>query len=179
MMALLNVLLIVLAAQMAVGASSAMPCGLVPHDPGWADIRGALGSTALGIEHVGSTAIPGIVAKPVIDVLVLVERYDPEAPYRAPLESLGYGFDHRDETQVFFEGSARGMRVQVHVVEASSEDSRMTITFRDYLRAHPEVARRYEDLKKALAEAHSDGNAYANAKSSYVWEIVRRATAPV
>ena len=159
---------------------------LVPHDPAWGDvylraatdIRRALGKTALRVDHVGSTAIPGTVAKPVIDVLVLVEGLDPEAPYRAPLESIGYAFGHRDEGRVFFEGSHAGMPVHVHVVEESSVDSWMMIKFRDYLRAHPEEARRYEDLKKALAEQHNDHNAYANAKSPYVREIVRRAKAP-
>lgn len=121
---------------------------LVPHDPAWGnvyrraatDIRRALGKTALSVNHVGSTAIPGIVAKPVIDVLVLVEGLDPEAPYRAPLVSLGYAFGHRDEGRVFFEGFPAGMPVQVHVVEESSVDSWMMMTFRDYLRAHPEEA---------------------------------------
>jgi GrpB-like predicted nucleotidyltransferase (UPF0157 family) len=156
----------------------------VPHDPEWADIydrasadiRDALGGAALSIDHVGSTAIPGIDAKPVIDILVLVERYDPEAPYRIPLESLGYVFDHRDESHVFFEGHPSGMSTQVHVVEESSDDSRVMVTFRDYLRTHPEEARRYERLKHALAERYSDGNAYADAKSEYVKEVVGRAT---
>jgi GrpB-like predicted nucleotidyltransferase (UPF0157 family) len=74
---------------------------LVPHDPEWADIyertaadiRDALGGTALSIDHVGSTAIPGIDSKPVIDILVLVKSYDPEEAYRMPLESLGYVFE--------------------------------------------------------------------------------------
>src|SRR5262245_43013451 len=79
---------------------SLMDIRLVPHDPEWADtyqraavgIRDALGETALSIDHVGSTAIPGIDSKPVLDVLILVERYDPESAYRVPLESLGYVF---------------------------------------------------------------------------------------
>jgi GrpB-like predicted nucleotidyltransferase (UPF0157 family) len=66
----------------------------------------------------------------------------------------------------------------VHVVEQSS-DSRMMIKFRDYLRAHPDEDRRYEALKKALGEQHDDANAYANAKSSYVLEIVRRQDSPL
>jgi GrpB-like predicted nucleotidyltransferase (UPF0157 family) len=155
---------------------------LEPHDAGWAvvfeliavDIHTALGATALSVDHVGSTAIRGIVAKPVIDVLVLVEAYDPEAPYRAPLESAGLGFHHRDEDHVFFEGSARGMPVHVHVVEASAEKARAMIAFRDFLRAHPDEARRYEDLKRALATEHTDVNAYADAKSSYVQDVLRR-----
>ena len=155
---------------------------LVPHDPEWADLYGAastdirdgLGSTALSVEHVGSTAIPGIMAKPVIDILVLVERYDPEGAYRKPLESLGFAFGHREEWHVFFEGVREGMSIQVHVVEESAQDSRVMITFRDYLREHPDEARRYQLLKMELAQQHSDGNAYAEAKTSYVWGIVRR-----
>jgi GrpB-like predicted nucleotidyltransferase (UPF0157 family) len=160
-----------------------MTIDLAPYDPEWAqryelvaaDIRVALGTTALRVEHVGSTAIPDILAKPVIDILVLVEAYDPESVYRGPLESVGYRFGHRDDGHAFFEGSPRGMPVHVHVVEESAKDSRRMIVFRDYLRAHPEEARRYEDLKVSLAEQHTDVNDYADGKSSYVWEIVRRA----
>ena len=156
---------------------------LEPHDPEWAhryelmaaDIRDALGTTALRVEHVGSTAIPDILAKPTIDVLVLVDAYDPETVYRGPLESLGYRFGHRAEGHVFFEGSAHGVPVHVHVVEESAKDSRRMMVFRDYLRAHPDEARRYEDLKVSLAEQHTDVNDYADAKSSYVGDIVRRA----
>jgi len=156
---------------------------LVPHDPEWADIyersaaaiRDALRGTAVSIDHVGSTAIPGIESKPVIDILVLVESYDPEAAYRIPLESLGYMFGHREEWHVFFEGDPIGMSTQVHVVEESAEDSRMMVTFRDYLRSHPGEARRYEQLKHTLADRYSDGNEYADAKSEYVREVVRRA----
>ena len=156
---------------------------LVPHDPEWADIyersaaaiRDALGGTAVSIDHVGSTAIPGIDSKPVIDILVLVESYDPEAAYRIPLESLGYMFGHREEWHVFFEGDPIGMSTQVHVVEESAEDSRMMVTFRDYLRSHPWEARRYEQLKHTLADRYSDGNEYADAKSEYVRGVVRRA----
>ena len=156
---------------------------LVHHDPEWADvyeraeadIRDALGEDALSIDHVGSTAIPGIDSKPVIDILVLVERYDPEAVYRIPLESLGYVFKHRDLGHAFFEGHPSGMSTQVHVVEESSEDPRMMVTFRDYLRTHPDEARRYEQLKHTLADRYTDGNVYADAKSEYVWEVVRRA----
>jgi GrpB-like predicted nucleotidyltransferase (UPF0157 family) len=156
---------------------------LVPHDPEWADIyertaadiRDALGGTALSIDHMGSTAIPGIDSKPVIDILVLVESYDPEAAYRIALESLGYVFGHREEWHVFFEGDPIGMSTQVHVVEESAEDSRMMVTFRDYLRSHPDEARRYEQLKHTLADRYSDGNEYADAKSEYVRGVVRRA----
>jgi GrpB-like predicted nucleotidyltransferase (UPF0157 family) len=75
-----------------------VPIQLVPYDARWADefkvaaarISASLGSTALLVEHVGSTAVPGMVAKPVVDVLVLVRRYDPEDAYVTPLTTLGY-----------------------------------------------------------------------------------------
>jgi GrpB-like predicted nucleotidyltransferase (UPF0157 family) len=158
---------------------------LVPHDPHWedlygtvaADIGGALGPTALSVDHVGSTAIPGIRAKPVIDVLVLVETYDPEAPYRDPLMSLGYAFDHRDDAHVFFTGSREGTAVQVHVVEENAEGARDMITFRDFVRSHPDEARRYEALKEGLADRYDDPDAYADAKSPFVLDVIRRAAA--
>ena len=153
------------------------------HDPAWADayesaadeIRAALGATALRVEHVGSTAIAGIVAKPRIDVLIVVETYDPDAVYRKPLTSLGYAYDHRDELHVLFKGSRDGTPFNLHVVERDAEEATRMVVFRDYLRSHPDEARRYEDLKKDLAERSSDGDAYAEAKSSYVREVLRRA----
>ena len=139
----------------------------VQHDPHWrelyetvaAAIQTALGSAAVSVDHVGSTAIPGIIAKPVVDVLILVAAYDPDARYRDPLASLGYSFDHRDARHVFFTGSHEGTAVHVHVVETDGEDARAMITFRDYLRSHADEARRYEELKKELGGQHSDVDA--------------------
>lgn len=156
---------------------------LVGHDPAWAnayasaadEIRAALGAAAVSVEHVGSTAIAGIVAKPRIDVLIVVGTYDPEAVYQEPLASLGYAYDHRDELHVLFKGSRDGTPFNLHVVERDAEEATRMIVFRDYLRSHPDEARRYEDLKKDLAERHSDGDVYAEAKSSYVQEVLRRA----
>lgn len=156
---------------------------LVPHDPAWAglyetaadEIRRALGPIGLSVEHVGSTAIPGIVAKPTIDVLIFVERYDPETVYRSPLASLGYTHHHRDDVHVLFKGSREGVAFNVHVVEEGAADASMMIAFRDYLRSHPDEARRYEELKLALAGRHRDATAYAEAKTSYVREVVRQA----
>jgi len=158
---------------------------LVPHDPGWADlyertageIHGVLGSSALRIDHVGSTSVPGIVAKPVIDVRVLVERYDPEAVYTAALSSLGFAYDHRDEGHVLFKGTRERTRFNVHVVQKNEPDANAMVVFRDYLRTHPDEARRYEELKVGLAERHRGGDAYASAMSSYVAEVLSLAGA--
>ena len=162
-----------------------MTITLVPHDPGWADlyertageIHGVLGSSALRIDHVGSTSVPGIVAKPVIDVRVLVERYDPEAVYTAALSSLGFAYDHRDEGHVLFKGTRERTRFNVHVVQKNEPDANAMVVFRDYLRTHPDEARRYEELKVGLAERHRGGDAYASAMSSYVAEVLSLAGA--
>jgi GrpB-like predicted nucleotidyltransferase (UPF0157 family) len=162
-----------------------MPIELVPHDPAWAilyedaasGIRRALGSIALRIDHVGSTSIPGIVAKPVIDIRILVESYDPEAMYTDPLSSLGFAYDHRDEGHVLFKGMRERTKFNVHVVQKDEPDADSMVVFRDYLRSHPGEARRYEELKIGLAERHRDGDAYASAESSYVSEVIRLANA--
>jgi GrpB-like predicted nucleotidyltransferase (UPF0157 family) len=156
---------------------------LVPFDPGWAaiyaaaavEIREALGPAALGVDHVGSTAIPALMAKPVVDMLILVDHHDPEETYRSPLMSLGYVFDHRDEGHVFFTGTRAGTAIHIHVVESRAIDAGAMVTFRDYLRSHPDEARRYEVLKRDLAATFTDGNAYADAKTPYVRSIVREA----
>ena len=131
----------------------------------------------LRIDHVWSTSIPGIVAKPVIDVRVLVERYDPEAVYTTPLSSLGFAYDHRDEGHVLFKGTRERTRFNVHVVQKDEPDANAMVVFRDYLRTHPDEARRYEELKVGLAERHRGGDAYASAKSSYVAEVLSLARA--
>lgn len=140
------------------------------------EIHEALGSTATRIDHVGSTSISGIAAKPVIDIRILVESYDPEATYADPLSSLGFAFDHRDEGHVLFKGTRKRMRFNVHVVQKDEPDADSMVVFRDYLRSHPAEARRYEVLKIGLAERHRGGDAYASAKSSYVAEVLRLAT---
>ena len=113
-----------------------------------------------------------------IDVLVLVERYDPAA-YRKPLDSLGYAFDHRDETHAFFTGSQEGTAVHVHVVEEGDEAARDMLVFRDALRSHPPTAHRYEALKVSLAARLGEHAAYAAAKTTFVRDIVGRAGAGV
>jgi GrpB-like predicted nucleotidyltransferase (UPF0157 family) len=162
-----------------------------PHDPEWARefarererLQAALGSIAVRIEHHGSTAVPGLAAKPIIDIQIAVERLQPGGPYAAALRSCGYvHMPHADDARCpFFHRPAAWPHTHhVHVVEAGSEEERHTLVFRDYLRAHPEAARRYEALKRELAERYSGSDAesreaYASAKSSFVQSILHRA----
>lgn len=161
---------------------------IVAYDPRWpalftaeaALLRTALGSDLIvGLEHFGSTAIPGMAAKPIIDILIAVKSLT-EARDSAiePLEDIGYVFwaENPKTDRMFF---VKGMPPygerrthHVHIVEPTAEPWQR-LAFRDYLRTHPEEARRYEDLKRILAVAHrSDREAYTDAKAEFVREIM-------
>jgi GrpB-like predicted nucleotidyltransferase (UPF0157 family) len=164
---------------------------VVPYDPRWpalfqeeaARLRAVLDpNLILGLEHFGSTAIPGLAAKPIIDILIAVHSLaEAHERFIEPLEQLGYVFwDENPKTdRMFF---VKGMPPcgarrthHVHVTEPAGEMWRR-LAFRDYLRAHPEEARRYEALKRAAALRHRDDReAYTAAKEDYVKEIDARA----
>lgn len=160
-----------------------------PYDPAWPDrfasearrIETALGPTAVRVEHVGSTAVPGLAAKPVIDIQVSVRSMSPRETYREPLESLGYrwGIDPWTDEHEFFGRDEGGERAfHVHVCPEGSDWERRHVTFRDWLRMHPDDAASYERLKRDLAETHPrDIDTYADAKTSFVREVEARAAA--
>src|SRR4051812_5546738 len=137
---------------------------IVPYDAAWPRefererdrLEAGLGGLALRIEHNGSTAVPGLAAKPVIDIQISVARLQPLLAYAAPLARLGYvhAASADDDRCPFFHLPADWPHTHhVHVVEAGGEEERQTLAFRDYLRAHPDAAREYEALKRALAAA--------------------------
>jgi GrpB-like predicted nucleotidyltransferase (UPF0157 family) len=166
---------------------------LVPYDPCWprafeqeaARLRSALGSLALRIDHNGSTAVPGLAAKPVIDIQISVAALQPIDPYRDRLASIGYvHVAHADDAFCpFFHRPAEWPHTHhVHVVEAAGLEEQRTLAFRDYLREHPEAAHEYEALKRALAAEHwraggPSRDAYASAKTAFVERIVAAAFA--
>jgi GrpB-like predicted nucleotidyltransferase (UPF0157 family) len=143
-------------------------------------IRGALGAIAVRIEHNGSTAVPGLAAKPIIDVQVSVAPLHPLDRYASALERLGYvHVPHVDDAFApFFHRPAGWPHTHhVHVVEAGSEEERRTLAFRDYLRANTAAAREYEGLKRALARQFvgadaSAREAYATAKSGFIEKAI-------
>ncbi|MCK6545425.1 GrpB family protein [Myxococcota bacterium] len=141
-------------------------------------IRGALGAAAVRIDHIGSTAVPGLDAKPVIDVQISVVAFDPIELYRAPLVGLGYVFraENPERTKRYFREGVGQRRTHIHVRRAGSWSEQLSLLFRDYLRAHADEARRYAALKHHLAEVHrTDRAAYAEAKEAFIWEILRSA----
>ena len=159
---------------------------LVPYDEAWpalfdqerALIERALGSWAQGIEHVGSTAVPGLAAKPILDIMVGVGSLRGAEQYLQPLEQLGY--ECRGEAGVpgrLFLRKGDPRSHHLHVTESESEFWERHLSFRNYLRAHPETAREYARLKHYLAERfRTDRTAYTEAKTAFISEVVRRAT---
>jgi GrpB-like predicted nucleotidyltransferase (UPF0157 family) len=157
---------------------------LAPADPTWparfaaeADaIRAALGAAAAGVtvEHVGSTAVAGLAAKPVIDLLLIPpDGVWPRDAFVAALPALGYAFwaDDPDPEHLFFVkgmppyGTGRTHHVHVRPRARAAP----VLAFRDHLRARPDAARAYEALKRALAAAHpTDREAYTRGKDAFV-----------
>ena len=169
---------------------------LAPYDPRWpelaaqeaAHLRACLPGELLGrVEHFGSTAVPGLVAKPVVDLLV--ETPDLAAARSAfppVLEAQGYdafwrptrGDDGPPWYLWFIKRDAAGARTHhIHVVEPHFEHWERLL-FRDHLRAHPEVGEAYGDLKRRLAADHpGDRVAYTEGKTAFVVEVTARAKA--
>lgn len=161
---------------------------VVPYDPQWpaafererGRLLAALGKVAVRIEHNGSTAVPGLSAKPIIDIQISVARLQPMDPYAPALVACGYiHVPHADDDRCpFFHRPAAWPHTHhVHVVEAGSREELQTLTFRDYLRSHAKSARQYERLKCELAREYGGNDAvsreaYANAKTAFVAEIL-------
>lgn len=158
---------------------------LVEYDARWPDlfvdeerrIRGRCRTLALRLEHIGGTSIPGMCSKPVLDIAAGRPHDASIQDYIAAFTQAGY--DHRGERGVpgrefFRRGEPRAFHV--HLVEEGGPLWRDYLAFRDYLRAHAAAKRKFADLKRVLAARFpQDREAYMNAKSSHVQEILRLA----
>lgn len=164
-----------------------------PYDPDWPRqfeaerqrIAAALGALALRIDHNGSTAVPGLAAKPVIDIQISVGSLHPLAAYAARLAGIGYRHvPHADDAFCPFFHRPRDWphTHHVHVVQAGGDEERRSLAFRDYLREHAEAVREYERLKRRLATQYSaaqpsEREAYAQAKGSFIEAVIAQALA--
>jgi len=149
-------------------------------------LRAGLGSSALRIEHVGSTSIPGLAAKPVIDIQVSVASLAPHGRYVAAMATLGYrhvAFGDFDLVYPFFHKPIEWPSTHhVHLCESGGQQELEHLVFRNHLRAHPQVAAQYEALKRDLARTHDASTpqsmeAYSLAKSEFVANVLRAAEA--
>ena len=164
---------------------------VVRYDPQWPDmfveerarLLNVVGDWVIGVEHIGSTSVPGLAAKPVIDILVGVRALaDADAQLHSSRSAvLGYEYIQAFETVMPFRRYFRRLTDElkhshhIHLVEQESEFWERHLLFRDYLRAHPEQAREYEQLKRRLAPQFSDVNDYAEAKTEFIRAAEARA----
>lgn len=165
---------------------------IVPYDCAWPSlfqaeasrIGEAMGDLVLRIEHVGSTAIPGLAAKPVIDIQVSVASLRPLHLYFEPLAGIGYchiPLGSFDSVYPFFQKPAEWPSTHhLHLCVSGSAQERQHLAFRDYLRAHPKIAAEHVELKRRLAAAH-DGltlesrERYSLSKTEFVDAVLERA----
>jgi GrpB-like predicted nucleotidyltransferase (UPF0157 family) len=162
------------------------PVEIVDYDAEWPArfaalgraMRSALGDVAVRIDHIGSTSVPGLAAKPVIDVQISVESFEPLEVFKAPLERLGFVHraDNPELTKRYFREAPGQRRTHVHVRRLGSFSQQLPLLFRDYLRVHPAAADVFADAKRRYADRFRDQREkYVAAKESFVWDIVRRA----
>jgi len=177
------------------------PIVVVDYDSAWpqwftrsaAAIREACGALVIAIEHIGSTSVPGLAAKPIVDIMPMLARFDDGFACVAPLEALGYTsrgeFGIRGRHYFVRDAGARLDRGEqddrlpehVHVYARGADEAVRHLLLRNYLRAHPERAAAYAALKRDLAlRFRDDREGYSEAKTDFILETValaRRAAA--
>jgi GrpB-like predicted nucleotidyltransferase (UPF0157 family) len=162
---------------------------LEPHSPDWARcyeqertcLLAALGPHLLDLQHVGSTAIPGILAKPILDIAAAVVSFEAATVCIALLEELGYVYrgEHGIPRRHYFvRRSPDGdtTLVHLHMLEIDSAEWGNHLLFRDYLRSHPQDAQAYQALKEELmAQFRADRLAYTEGKAAFIARILEAA----
>lgn len=157
---------------------------LSEYDPNWTNRFSAIkellsevfSSQAITIEHVGSTAIPGMTAKPIIDVLVMVNQMKPFTEQKELMTKAGYEWGENyiaPNTLLFFKTRSDGEKLEnIHVCEANAPKARQFMVMRDFLRLHPETVKEYSDLKKKnIALYPNDYPAYRQAKAPFLEKL--------
>lgn len=166
-----------------------MKIQIVPYDPAWPGkfqvqqvkiLAGTQGMN-LQIEHIGSTSVPGLGAKPVIDILLGLPDFAMADALVSCMQELGYAYIDRFEDvmpyrRLFVQGAGESRRVNIHSVEIGSEFWQRHLMFRDYLRSHDETRDAYHQLKRELAKQDwEEVSEYAAAKTRFIREIERKA----
>jgi len=160
--------------------------GVVSYNPNWKDmckeesekIKNILNDIIVDIHHIGSTAIPGIKAKPVIDILVEVKDIEAVDQYNNKMEELGYEVmgEYGIPKRRFFRKGGNNRTHHIHIFQVGNEEIERHINFKEYLIAHPDKAREYSKLKEKLTNKYTyDVENYTNGKSDFIKEIDRKA----
>jgi GrpB-like predicted nucleotidyltransferase (UPF0157 family) len=164
-----------------------VPIEVVPYDARWpalagsarAELLDALPGVLVEVEHIGSTSVPGLAAKPIVDLMAAAGSLPGVTEHDEALRTLGY---ERHETgmpdRLFYRRDRDGRRThQLHVVTMDSWPTRNERILRDYLRTHADDAARYGAFKQTLWSEHSDPLAYTRAKTELIQELTDRARA--
>lgn len=161
------------------------PVELRDYDASWAQLfdeeharlAGVFDGDAVGIEHIGSTSVPGLCAKPIIDVLVGLRELSLTETQLAAMRRLGYEYlgEYGLRGRLFFRKHPRTHHV--HVVEHGGEHWERQLLFRDALRRDPEELRRYDALKRRLAAEGHSREVYTELKTPFIREVEARARA--
>lgn len=161
---------------------------LEKHNDKWAEmfqaeakeLRKIFGDLALSIEHVGSTSIPGIMAKPLVDIQVGLRQLSDFEKVRAKFEKEPYSVkpDPSPDEQLVRKGPEESRFFLIHICAVDSDRFKNTILFRDYMRSHPDKAREYEELKKTLAAKYPDNRPmYTASKNDFIQAVLKEARA--
>lgn len=174
--------------QIILGGTMAEPIIIVPYDERWKEefhkigslLRKTLGSLAIRIDHIGSTAIEGLDAKPIIDIQISVESHEPMS-YKPLMESIGYLYrnDNSDKTKRYFREFAEMKRTHIHIRERGSWSEQFTLLFRDFLREHEEYCRLYAEEKYILMNRYKQAQVrhlYVEGKDPIIWKIMYEAS---
>ena len=159
---------------------------VLAYDPAWKErftllakgLRVSLGETALRIDHVGSTSVVGMWAKPIVDIQISVPFLDLLDEFRLPLEQLGYLYraDNPDLTKRYFREKPGTTRTHIHVRQAGSYSEQEALLFRDYLRQQPEEAEKYAMFKQDLAVQYRDfPKRYVEEKAPFIHAMLMNA----
>lgn len=159
---------------------------IAPYSPNWkvrfvqarTELTKVFNHTAKTIEHIGSTAIPHIKSKPIIDVLITVDCLQTVDAYTQAIAHLGYiagGEFGLPEHRFFCKGTAKECKVHVHIFEVNHPSVPTYRMFRDYMIQHPNEAKKYEALKADLAQTHPHNRtAYTQGKHAYIQSILNK-----
>lgn len=158
----------------------------LPHNREWRQLfeqeqqrlHSTFGNRVLDIQHIGSTSIPGIIAKPILDIGIAVANFEAATVCIPPIEQLGYtdkGENGIPRRRFFVKGEPRTHHI--HMLEISSWDWERHILFRDYLIQHPAVAKQYAELKLKLFEQYQGNrDAYQTGKATFIEQVEQLAS---
>ncbi len=140
-------------------------------------LQGVIGRYVLDIQHVGSTSIPGMVAKPIIDIAIAVKNFEEASVCIKPIEQLGYEYKGENgisRRHFFVKGNPTTHHI--HMNEIGSRDWNDLIIFRNYLTHHEEIAKEYSELKMVLAQRYpTDRQAYQDNKAPFIERVLQLA----